>query len=288
MNRRFETISFLSDYGLADEFVGVCTAVVRDLAPHVSVVDLTHSIPPFDVRAGALALARSTAYLPEGVILAVVDPGVGTDRKAIAVEVAGGAGVFVAPDNGLIAPAVAIAGGAERAFHISNSDIVLSGAGGTFDGRDVFAPAAAYLCNGGAIEDLGPELDPSLLMPSAIPLPREEDDKVIAEVLWVDYFGNCQLNVGPDDLPFTWGPTISLTLPDTTEPGVTVVRSAQMAANFADIGGGIGVVVDSLGMYAVCLDRRSAAAELGLDVGEQVVIAKGEDELVTTPVTFGR
>ena len=93
--------------------------------------------PAFDVRAGALALARSTAYLPEGVILAVVDPGVGTDRKAIAVEVAEGAGVFVAPDNGLIAPAVAIAGGAERAFHITNSDIVLSGAGGTFDGRDV-------------------------------------------------------------------------------------------------------------------------------------------------------
>lgn len=288
MSRRFDTISFLSDYGLADEFAGVCSAVMRDIAPHVSIVNLTHSIPAFDVRAGALALARSVAYLPEGVILAVVDPGVGTDRKAIAVEVAGGAGIFVAPDNGLIAPAVAIAGGAERAFQITNQDVILAGAGGTFDGRDVFAPAAAQLCNGFPLEELGPELDTSLLMPSAIPLPREENDTVIAEVLWVDHFGNCQLNVGPDDLSAGWGPVISLTLPDPVEPGVTVVRSAQMATSFGSIGGGIGLVVDSLGMYAVCLDRRSAAGELALDVGDQVVIAEGEAELVTTPVTFGR
>lgn len=288
MSKRFETISFLSDYGLADEFAGVCSAVIRDLAPHVSVVNLTHSIPAFDVRAGALALARSVAYLPEGVILAVVDPGVGTDRKAIAVEVADGAGIFVAPDNGLIAPAVAIAGGAERAFQITNQEIILSGAGGTFDGRDVFAPAAAQLCNGVPIEELGPELDPSLLMPSAIPLPREENDTVIAEVLWVDHFGNCQLNVGPEDLPVGWGPVISLTLPDPAEPGVTVVRSAQLATSFGGIGGGIGLIVDSLGMYAICLDRRSAAGELVLDVGDQVVIAQGEVELVTTPVSFGR
>ncbi len=288
MSRRFETISFLSDYGLSDEFAGVCSAVINDIAPHVSVVNLTHSIPAFDVRAGALALARSVAYLPEGVILAVVDPGVGTNRKAIAVEVAGGAGIFVAPDNGLIAPAVAIAGGAERAFQITNPDVILAGAGGTFDGRDVFAPAAAQLCNGFPLEELGPELDPSLLVPSAIPLPREENDTVIAEVLWVDHFGNCQLNVGPDDLPSQWGPVMSLTLPDGLEPGVTVVRSAQVVTHFGAISGGIGLVIDSLGMYAICLDRRSAAGELVLDVGDQVVIAQGEAELVTTPVSFGR
>ncbi|MFZ8997728.1 MAG: SAM-dependent chlorinase/fluorinase, partial [Ilumatobacteraceae bacterium] len=113
---RYDTISFLTDYGTSDEFVGVVKAVVRDIAPHVAVIDLTHEIPPFDVRAGSLALARCIGYVPAGVVLAVVDPGVGTDRKAIAVEVAGGAGVLVGPDNGLLAPAVALAGGAEVVF----------------------------------------------------------------------------------------------------------------------------------------------------------------------------
>src|SRR5262245_49758606 len=105
MGRRYDTISFLSDYGTVDEFVGVVKAVVRDLAPHVTVIDITHEIAPFDVRAGSLALARSIPYLPAGIVLAVVDPGVGTDRRAVAIEVAGGEGVFVGPDNGLLASA---------------------------------------------------------------------------------------------------------------------------------------------------------------------------------------
>ena len=120
MGRRYETISFLSDFGTADEFVGVVHSVVRDLAPHVRVIDLTHGIAPFDVRAGSLALARSISYVASGVVLAVVDPGVATARRAIAVEVAGGEGVLVGPDNGLLAPAVALAGGAERAVELTN------------------------------------------------------------------------------------------------------------------------------------------------------------------------
>ena len=110
MGRRYETVSLLTDYGLDDEFVGVVKAVIRELAPHASTIDLTHRIRPFDVRAGSLALARAIPYLPDGVVLGVVDPGVGTSRKAIAVEVAGGAGVLVGPDNGLLAPGVALAG----------------------------------------------------------------------------------------------------------------------------------------------------------------------------------
>src|SRR5690349_7538849 len=98
---RYDTVSFLSDYGLADEFVGVVKAVVRDLAPHATVIDLTHGVPAHDVRAGSLALARCIQYVPSGVVLAVVDPGVGTGRRAVAVEVAGGEGVLVGPDNGL-------------------------------------------------------------------------------------------------------------------------------------------------------------------------------------------
>jgi S-adenosylmethionine hydrolase len=293
VSRRHNTISFLTDYGTTDEFVGVVKAVIRDIAPHATVLDLTHEVPPFDVKAGSLALARCISYVPEGIVLAVVDPGVGSDRRAIAVEVAGGAGVLIGPDNGLLAPAVAMAGGAERAVEITNPDYRLVAPGATFDGRDVFGPAAAHLCNGVPLDALGPEVDAALLMPATIPLPREEGDEVIAEVLWVDRFGNCQLNIGPDDLPASWPVSMSLRLPDPHQHGQTVTRSAIRADHFAAIGHGIGVVLDSYGMYAVSLDRRSAADDLGLAPGDQVVLAAGTDDQpgggpVTTPVNLGR
>ncbi len=112
MGRRFDTVSLLTDYGLDDEFVGVVKAVIRDLAPHVATIDLTHGIRPYDVRAGSLALARAIPYVPEGVVVAIVDPGVGTNRRAVGVEVADGAGVLVGPDNGLLGPAVGVLDGA--------------------------------------------------------------------------------------------------------------------------------------------------------------------------------
>src|SRR6478752_10705328 len=133
MGRRYDTVSFLSDWGLADEFVGVVKAVLRDLAPHAVVSDLSHQITPFDVRAGSLALARSISYLPTGVVLAVVDPGVGTSRRAVAVEVAGGEGVLVGPDNGLLGPAVGVLDGAGRAVELTNAAFHLASAtGATF------------------------------------------------------------------------------------------------------------------------------------------------------------
>ena len=146
MGRRYETVTLLTDYGLDDEFVGVLKSVIRDLAPHATTIDLTHGIRPFDVRAGALALARAIPYVAEGVVLAVVDPGVGTKRRAVAIEVADGAGVLVGPDNGLLAPAVAVAGGATRAVALDNPEYQLPAPGATFAGRDIFAPAAAHLC----------------------------------------------------------------------------------------------------------------------------------------------
>ena len=200
MARRYDTVSFLSDLGTDDELVGVIKAVIRDLAPHAHVLDLAHGIRPFDVRGGSLALARAVPYLPEGVILAVVDPGVGTTRRAVAIEVAGGAGVMVGPDNGLLAAAVAVVGGAERAVLLTDSAFHLEAAGTTFAGRDVFAPVAAHLANGVDLADLGPAVDPGVLMPGLVPLPRDEEDGVHAEVLWVDRFGNCELNVSVDDL----------------------------------------------------------------------------------------
>jgi S-adenosyl-L-methionine hydrolase (adenosine-forming) len=277
MPARYHTISFLSDYGVRDEFVGVVKAVVRDLAPHVMVIDLTHEVPAFDVRAGALTLARCVSYVPEGVVLAVVDPGVATDRRAVAIEVADGAGVFVGPDNGLLAPAVALAGGATRAVELTSELHRLAAPGATFAGRDVFAPAAAHLCNGVDLTELGPEVDPHLLVPATIPLPRDDDGAIVAEVLWVDRFGNCQLNVGPADLP-DWGDVVRLQLGSPSEPGGVRIRSARRTTSFAGTGGGIALVLDSYGMLAVCLDRRSAADELELDVGDMVVLSEAGDD----------
>lgn len=183
-------------------------SVIRTMAPQVTVVDITHGIPPHDVRAGSLALVRSVQYLLPGVVLAVVDPGVGTERRAVAVEVGGddvggddvGTAFFVGPDNGLMAAAVAMAGGATRAVELSDDSYHLPSPGPTFAGRDVFAPVAGHLCNGMDLSDLGPAVDPVTLRPGILPLSRREGEKLLAEVLWVDCFGNVQLNLDPDEI----------------------------------------------------------------------------------------
>jgi len=288
MARRYETVSFLCDYGTADESVGVIHAVLRELAPHARVVDVTHGIEPFDVRAGSLALARSIGYLPTGVVLALVDPGVGTGRRPIAIEVAGGEGILVGPDNGLLAPAVAMAGGAERAVELTESAHRLGAPGSTSDGRDVFAPAVAHLCNGGELTDLGALLDTDLLLPGVVALAQADESRVIAQVLWVDRFGNAQLNVGPDDLPDGFGDRIELQTVSPTDPTGGASRVAERVATYADLAGGaVGLVLDSVGLLAVAMDQRSAADELGLAAGDQVTLLPGgDDEPVTQPVTL--
>src|SRR5215472_8655900 len=175
MAHRYETVSFLSDYGHADEFVGVVHSVIRSLAPHVTVVDLVHDLPAHDVRAGSLALVRAIQYVAPGVVVAIVDPGVGTARHAAALEVADGS-VLLGPDNGLLAPAVSMSGGATRAFALTNTDLHLPSPGPTFAGRDIFAPVAAHLCNGVAIEEVGDALDPQDLLPGIVPLPTLNGD----------------------------------------------------------------------------------------------------------------
>ena len=281
---RYDTVSFLSDYGLRDEFVGIVKGVIADIAPHVRVIDLTHEVPPFDVRAGSLALARCISYVPSGVVLAVVDPGVGTARRGIAVSVGGGRGVLIGPDNGLLSMGTALAGGADAAVVLNNPKYQLEAPGATFAGRDIFAPAAAHLCNGVALGELGDAIDPNLLLPGVVPLPRTEGDTVVAEVTWVDRYGNCQLNVGPDEVA-SLGSTISVGL--TSPTGERSTRSAPVVRTFADIGGGIGLVVDSFGMLAICVDRGSAAAELSIAPGDAVTLsAVVEPSGVTTRVTL--
>jgi S-adenosylmethionine hydrolase len=270
----FDTVSFLSDYGLADEFVGVVKAVIRGIAPDAAVIDITHQVPPYDVRAGGLVLARSMQYLPPGVVLAVVDPGVATERKAVAVEVGGAPGpdgeeeprsVIIGPDNGLLAPAVALAGGARRAVALTNEELHLAAPGPTFAGRDVFAPAAAHLCNGVELDELGDPLDPGLLMPGILPLSRMEEGGVEGEVLWVDRFGNAQLNVDPTEIDALGSPVV-LRIGERS-------RTAVRAGAFAELAPGqVGLIVDSYGLIAVALDRRSAAEELRLAPGDGVRI----------------
>ncbi len=273
MAPRYDTVTFLSDYGHVDEFVGVVHSVIRTLAPQVTVIDLVHDLPAHDVRAGGLALARAAQYVVPGVILAVVDPGVGTARRAVAIEVADGAGVFVGPDNGVLAPAVAMTGGAGRAVVLEDTSFHLPATGPTFAGRDVFAPVAAHLCNGVDLEALGPVVDTSSLQPGIVPVLRREGDALVAEVLWVDRYGNAQLNIGPDDLA-EQGATDTWQL----RAGATV-RTASIAPTYGAIGPTrVGLVVDAYGLVSVALERRSAADELHLDVGTEVTLTQAEED----------
>jgi len=272
MGRRYDTITFLSDYGLVDEFVGVVKSVIRSIAPGVAVIDLTHEIEPHDVRGASLTLARSAQYLAAGVVLAVVDPGVGTERRAVAIEVGGGESVLVGPDNGLLAAAVSMVGGADRAVSLTNPQYQLAAPGPTFAGRDIFAPAAAHLCNGVELSELGDPIDPNTLRPGLLPVTREEDGALVSEVLWVDRFGNAQLNVDPDELD-GWGDRIRLRFADD-------IRVAVRADNYAALRTGeVGLVVDSYGLVSIAVDRGSAAGQLGLHPGDLVTLESLEAPL---------
>jgi len=288
MTNKYSSISFLSDYGTRDEFVGVVKSVIYEIAPHCRVIDLTHEIEPFDVRAGSLSLARAVSYVASGVVLAVVDPGVGSARRAVAVEVADGKGVFVGPDNGLLAMAIALAGGAGRAVCLTNTDYHLDAPGETFAGRDIFGPVAAHLCNGVDLSELGEMIDPALLLPGVVPLPREEKGALHGEVTWVDRFGNCQLNISPDEVA-DFGDVVPVEIGSlmsgasaTREP---IVRALKIVRSYDQIGSGIGLVIDSYGMLSLCVDRGSAATELQIGQGDLVVLSRSSDSAAQTNVS---
>jgi S-adenosylmethionine hydrolase len=273
---RFSTLSFLSDFGLVDEFVGVVHSVIASIAAEVTVIDITHGIKRHDVRAGGLALARSASYLCPGVVVAVVDPGVGSTRRPIVVEVGDGESFLVGPDNGLLAPAVALVGGATRAVELTNRAFHLEGSGGTFDGRDVFGPVGAHLCNGVALEDLGELIEVATLMPGTVPVPEIGPDQTIASVLWIDTFGNVQLNLGPDDL-------------SGAGPWNLLVGERQwtlaLATSFDAVPSGqLGFIVDSQGLVAVSAARADASAELEVHEGSEVSLCIAEK---STPVQVG-
>ena len=290
------TVFFLSDFGTQDEFVGVVHAVIQRRAPGTTVIDLTHHVPPFDVRAGSHALVRAVPHLGAGVVLGVVDPGVGTARRGICMEVArpeaGGTLCFVGPDNGLLVAAAEAAGEAPI-----TGVVALRRAepppdrGPTFDGRDLFAPAAAALCAGVPPEELGESVDPASLVRLAggvVEQGRLHDGRTClrAEVTWVDHFGNLQLAATVADARVAgipWVGSIELAariesgreyldgLPQSLVPDGVRLRCVDA---FGDLGQGeFGLLVDANGHLAVVAGEASAASWLNVAAGELLVLA---------------
>jgi S-adenosylmethionine hydrolase len=256
-------IVFLTDYGMADEFVGVCHGVMLRIAPDARVIDLTHSIPRQDVMHGALTLSRATSYMPgNAVYIAVVDPGVGSGRGSIAVRAASDV-LMVGPDNGLLSLAWEALGGVEAAVEIASDDVVLQPVSRTFHGRDVFAPAAAHLAAGMPLADLGPPLAAEELHVLELPGPMVAVGAIGARVIGIDGFGNVQLNVSPHDLEAAGvGPV--LTVRGRTVPRVGVFSDVQH--------GTLAAIIDSQGQLALVVNQGSAAETLGLSVGRTVVL----------------
>ncbi len=250
----------MSDFGTDDEFVGVVHGVIARLSPDVRVIDLTHGIAPGNVRGGALALTRAIQYLPEGVVLGVVDPGVGTDRRAIAARTP--VGYFVGPDNGLLSPAVAMAGGATEIVSLENPDMAIPSVANTFDGRDRFAPAAALLATGEAkLDDLGPRVDPATVTPLLLPLPEMENGVAAGVAWWVDRFGNVQTNISPEELH-------SIGLAPGSDVRLTVGSmnyELRWVEAFGDVEFGEAMVlVDSSGLVALSVRDGRASDDLQL------------------------
>lgn len=260
-------ISFLSDFGHEDEFVGVVHGVLAKLAPGSRVVDVGHEFPRGNVKAAALALTRAIQYLPDGVCLAVVDPGVGTERRALAAETPWG--TFVGPDNGLLSPAVAMVGGASRIVSIENPEAMIPSPGETFHGRDVFAPAAALIAAGdAALEDLGPVLTDDEVLPLILPLADTEGDVVSGEAWWVDHFGNVQTNIAPEDLEAVGvGPGATLTV----KVGAGL-HSVPWVTSYGDVAEGeLLIHTDSVGLLALAV--RDGRADEGLNLAEGVSLS---------------
>jgi len=286
-------ITFLSDYGLADDFVGVCHAVIAGICPQACVIDLTHGVPRHGVRAGAMILQATLPYLPVGVHLAVVDPGVGGERRALALRLADDR-MLVGPDNGLLWLAAVEGGGIVEAVDIGHSRFALEPVSASFHGRDIFAPVAARLAAGAPLADAGRPCDPDAVVRLDFPRPRRGDDGVlIAHATYVDRFGNVALNVGRDELvgpaavgdrvelggPGAVGDRVELGRPgaagDEVEllPASGAAHRARLVRTFGDAGPGeLLIYEDSYRRLAVAVNQGDAAMRLGLAVDDELRI----------------
>jgi S-adenosylmethionine hydrolase len=258
-------ITFLSDYGRDDDFVGVCHGVIARIAPDARVIDVTHGIERHDIRTGALMLRRALPYFPPGVHLAVVDPEVGGERRAVAVRVAEDDRILVGPDNGLLALAIERFGGAVEALDIARSPHRLEPSSATFHGRDLFAPVTAHLAAGAPLASAGDPLDPGELTTLHMPSARQDDGALVAHALAFDRFGNVTLDVEHDELVAS-GLRLGhrVTIND---------ELAHYARTFTDVAPGeLLLYEDAYRTLALAVNRGSAATHLGLGLDAEVRI----------------
>jgi S-adenosyl-L-methionine hydrolase (adenosine-forming) len=258
-------LTFLSDYGHDDDFVGVCHGVIARTAPDARVIDITHGIPRHDIRSGALVLRRALPYFPAGVHIAVVDPEVGAERRAIALRTAEEDRVLVGPDNGLLLPAAKRFGGVAEAIEISRSTHRLEPTAATFHGRDVFAPVAARLAGGAPFAEAGEPIEPDTLVELKMPVARAENGQLIAHAVAFDRFGNVMLDVEHDEVGqhgLRLGHPVSVNDED-----------GHYATTFADVAAGrLLLYEDAYRWLALAVNRGSAADLLGLRLDDEVRI----------------
>jgi S-adenosylmethionine hydrolase len=260
-------ITFLTDYGTDDEFAGVCRAVIARIAPDAAVIDLSHGVPRHDVRRAALMLRNALPYTPEGVHLVVVDPGVGTTRRAVALRVADEDRLLVGPDNGVLWPAAERLGGVVEAVDIARSPWRLEPVSATFHGRDIFAPVAAHLANGEPLGAGGEPCDPATLEVLELPRPHLDGEAMVAHALHVDRYGNVVLDATHEDVA---GSGLRLGRAVDLESGPNRLR-AHYAVTFADVAAGEALVYeDAQRSLAVAVNRGDAAEALGLSPGAEI------------------
>jgi S-adenosyl-L-methionine hydrolase (adenosine-forming) len=261
----FDCLSFLTDYGLDDGFVAACHGVAATIAPSVRIIDITHLVPPGDVRRGAAVLAQTLPYLPRGVHVAVVDPGVGTGRRGVAVQV--GESILVGPDNGLLSWAVTRAGGASSAYQLTNGELWLHPLSPTFHGRDIFIPVAAHLAAGTGLSAVGLPLDVADLVMLPEPTSRVHDGEAEGEVMSVDRFGNVQLSIAASDadqLGIGFGSSMVVRC------GRRQLTVPYLETFAAVAPGEIVAFTDSAGLISIAVNAGDAAQQLGLPPGAHV------------------
>jgi S-adenosylmethionine hydrolase len=258
----YDWITLTTDYGLSDGYAGVLHGIIARHAPWVRVIDVTHLVPPGEVSRGAAVLAQAVGHLPPAVHVGVVDPGVGTGRRAVAVGTPGG--LLVGPDNGLLTGAAEALGGIDAAVRLTEASWFLPDVSMTFHGRDVFAPVAARLAAGVPLADAGPAIDPASLVRLPDPIVVVGDGYLEAEVLTVDRFGNVQLAAPGSALDMLGGQLL-----------VGGVRATR-AATFADgQPGRLIVYIDSAGKVALAVNGGRAVVALAVTPGDVLRLTTG-------------
>lgn len=262
-------ITFMSDYGLSDDFVGICHGVIATICPQARVIDLTHGIRRHDVTQGAVILSEALPFMPPGVVLAVVDPDVGAQRRAVAIRLADER-LLVGPDNGLLSLAAAAGGGVVEAVDLDRSRLRLRPVSMTFHGRDIFSPVAATLACGEPLAAVGDPIDPAELVMLELAAPVHEDGALVAHVRYVDGFGNVALNAGHEEVTELG---LRLGRPVELELASGASHAAQFVRTFADVAGGeLMLYEDAQQRLALAVSRGDASAQLGLAVDDELRI----------------